>query len=97
MLGYFYWVLLLFNCYTFLGNYIPDIPSLGRGYGSQHHISDIPSLGGAWGSLQLLYHLWKGFFGNFIISWPSAQGFRPLFMRKGGMMLARGDTAVAIR
>ena len=38
--------------------------------------------------------LWKGFFGNSIILWPSAQGFKPQFMMGEGMILAQCAKAV---
>jgi hypothetical protein len=44
--------------------------------------------------------LWKGFFGNSIILWPSAQGFKPQFMMGEGMILAQCaeivDTAITV-
>ena len=38
--------------------------------------------------------LWNGFFGNSIILWPSAHGFRLQFMSGEGMMLAQWASAV---
>ena len=37
---------------------------------------------------------WNGFFGNSIILWPSAQGFRPQFMIGEGMRFAQWASPV---